>query len=107
MQHDSAPAAANFVSLLFIAISLDIAVPWRDSVRCSSDFWLFGAPKVRRKGRIQRSDTWAGEDSRSVSQSGGKEDSLSLPLPTSEERQHPHKPTSLETGSRSQCYSQC
>jgi hypothetical protein len=28
---------------------------------------------VRREGRIQRSDTWSGEGSRSVSQSGGKE----------------------------------
>jgi hypothetical protein len=72
MQHDSAAAAVNFVSLLFIAISLDIEIPWRDSVRCSS-FWLFGAPKVRRKGRIQRSDTWAGDGCRSVSQSGAKE----------------------------------
>ena len=78
MQHDSAPAAANFIRLLFIAISLDIEVPWRDSVRCSS-FWLFGAPKVRRKGRIQRSDTWAGDGCRSVSQSGAKRVSLSLP----------------------------
>jgi hypothetical protein len=38
MQHDSAPAVANFISLLFIAISLDNEIPWRDSVRCSSDF---------------------------------------------------------------------
>ena len=47
MQHDSAPAAANFINLLFIAISLDIEVPWRDSVRCSPAFWLFGTSHQR------------------------------------------------------------
>ena len=37
-------------------------------------FWLFNALKVRRKGRIQSSDTWAGDGCRSVSQSGAKRD---------------------------------
>jgi hypothetical protein len=31
------------------------------------------APQCVAKGRIQRSDTWSGESSRSVSQSGGNE----------------------------------
>ena len=52
IQHDSAPAAANFISLLFIAISLDIEVPWRDFGPLQFSFWLFNALKVRRKGRI-------------------------------------------------------
>ena len=73
MQHDSAPAAANFIRLLFIAISLDIEVPWRDSVGCRYIFWLFNALKLRRKGPIECSDTWAGDGCRSVSQSGAKE----------------------------------
>src|SRR3954469_16152591 len=72
MQHDSAPAAAHFIRLLFIAISLDIEVPC-GTRSAAVRFWLFKALKLRRKGRIQCSDTWAGDGCRSVSQSGAKE----------------------------------
>src|SRR5262245_36538167 len=43
MQNDSAPAAVNFINLLFICYLLDIGVPWRDSVPLQSDTVEFGA----------------------------------------------------------------
>jgi hypothetical protein len=75
MQNDSAPAAAQLHQLAVHWYLLDIGVPWRDSVPLQSNTVEFRCahPEVRRKGRIQRSDTWSGEGSRSVSQSGGKE----------------------------------
>ena len=73
MQHDSAAAAVNFVSLPRHRSPVARLGPLQ------FNFWLFSAPKVRRKGRIQRSDTWAGDGCRSVSQSGAKRVSLSLP----------------------------
>ena len=94
MQHDSAPAAANFISLLFIAISLDIEVPWRDSGPLQFRFRLFNALKVRRKGRIECSDTWAwGRLPQRVTVGGKRGSASQCQLPTFEERQHPHKPT--------------
>ena len=51
MQNDSAPAAVNFINLLFIAISLHIGVPWRDSVSAAVQHCCVSvrAPEVRRK----------------------------------------------------------
>jgi hypothetical protein len=105
-QNDSAPAAVNFINLLFIGISLDIGVPWRDSGPLQSILAMYGRIRtaVRCKGRIQRSDTWAGEGSRSVSQSGGKRGANShchgrlpkiISIPIADV---------LEDGSHAQCY---
>ena len=76
MQHDSAAAAVNFVSFCYLPRHRN---PVAGLGPLQFNFWLFNAPKVRRKGRIQRSDTWAGDGCRSVSQSGAKRVSLSLP----------------------------
>ena len=70
MQHDSAAAAVNFVSFCYLPRHRN---PVAGLGPLQFNFWLFNAPKVRRKGRIQRSDTWAGDGCRSVSQSGAKE----------------------------------
>jgi hypothetical protein len=70
MQHDSAPAAANFISLLAYLPRHRSPVAGLGPLQFR--FWLFNALKVRRKGRIC-SDTWAGDGCRSVSQSGAKE----------------------------------
>jgi len=66
MQHDSAPAAAHFIRSRHRS-------PVAGLGPLQFRFWLFKALKLRRKGRIQCSDTWAGDGCRSVSQSGAKE----------------------------------
>jgi hypothetical protein len=78
-QHDSAAAAANFVNLLFIGYLPRHRGPVAGLGPLQSDVLAFRciAPRWRRKGRIQRSDTWAGEGSRSVSQSGGQREAAS------------------------------
>ena len=90
MQHDSTPAAANFISLLFIAISLDIEVPWRDSGPLQFRFLIFNAsvgfnaPTLKAGGRLPQR----------VTVGGNRGSASHCQLPTFEERQHPHKPTS-------------
>jgi hypothetical protein len=71
MQHDSAPAAANFISLLCYLPRHKSPVAGLGPLHFR--LWLFNALKVLREGRIQCSDTWAGDGCRSVSQSGAKE----------------------------------
>jgi hypothetical protein len=55
MQNDSAPAAVNFINLLFIGISLDIGVPWRDSGPLQSILAMYG--RIRTAVRRERSDS--------------------------------------------------
>ena len=80
MQHDSAPAAANFISLLFIAISLDIKVPWRDFGSSAVQLLAFQCTE----GAPQRSDLMLrhlglGTAAAACHSRGQKRVSLSLP----------------------------
>jgi hypothetical protein len=92
MQNDSAPAAVNFINLLFIGISLDIGVPWRDSGPLQFILAMMGAsaPQCVAKVGFNAPTLGPGKAPAACHSRGAKRDTLSLPRPTSEDHQHPH-----------------
>ena len=101
--------AANFISLLFIAISLDIEVPWRDSGPLHFRFWLFNALKsaLQKLGFNAPTLGPGGRLPQRVTAFGQKR--VSLSLPTADFRRASASPIAdvLETESRSGYYNQC